>query len=137
MKHVNSMASCPACEIKLKDAHPDLADWFRDYVKPKHNDCHISCSYRGKADQEKAFNDGASRLHFPMSYHNKNDDQGNPCSLALDLFELDYHGQACWSWGYFRTIAEETEKAAYPITWGGTFAKIADGPHFQLEVKKT
>lgn len=134
MKHANGVAACPSCEDKLKDAHPDIAAWFREKVKPRHKDCHISWSFRGKDDQEKAFLDGKTRLHFPLSAHNKSDDQGNPCSLALDLFELDYNGQACWSWDYFRLIADEAQASHAPIFWGGNWAKLGDFDHFELRL---
>lgn len=135
-KHANGTPSCPACEDKLKEAHPDLAAWFRDSVKPKHNDAHISWSFRGKEDQEKAFVERKSKLHFPLSAHNKSDDIGNPCALALDLFELDFNGQARWSWGYFRTIAEECEQAGHPIFWGGHWEKLGDFDHYERAEKK-
>lgn len=109
-------------------AHPDLAKWFREIVKPKFNDCHISWSYRGRDDQEKAFLDGKSKLHFPLSAHNKSDDQGNACAMALDLFELDYNGIARWAWGYFRSIAQMSPE----LRWGGDFKDLGDSDHFEL-----
>lgn len=129
MKHSNSPKSCSSCEEKLKDAHPDIAAWFRDKVKAKFQDCHVSWSYRGSDDQEQAFLDGKSELHFPLSPHNKSDDQGNPCSLALDLFELDYNGQARWAWAYFRSIAEVEAEAVF---WGGQWPHLGDADHFEL-----
>lgn len=132
MKHVNGAPTCPSCEEKLKEAHPDIAKWFREDVKLKHGDAHISWSFRDKDNQEAAFLDGKSKLHFPLSAHNKSDDQGNACSLALDLFELDYNGQACWSWAYFRTIADEAAASNAPIFWGGHWQKLGDSDHFEL-----
>lgn len=131
-KHANGIAECPSCEDKLKNAHPDIAQWFRNSVKHMFPDCHISWSYRGKADQEKAFLDGKSKLHFPLSAHNKSDDQGNPCALALDFFQLDFHGQACWPWGYFRDIANSAVVANHSILWGGHWEKFGDADHFEL-----
>lgn len=128
-KHSNDPAACPACEIKLKDAHPDIASWFRDKVKPAKQDCHISWSWRGQEDQEAAFLDGKSKLHFPLSPHNKQDDQGAPCSLALDLFELDFNGVARWSWGYFREVAEVDGESVF---WGGNWPHLGDFDHFSL-----
>lgn len=134
-KHTNSTPTCASCEKKLLQAHPLLAEWFRDKIKPNYPDCHISWSYRGQADQEKAFIERKSALRFPLSMHNKSDDQGNPCSLALDLFELDYHGMACWHWKYFRDIATFCEKENMPIFWGGHWKKLGDFDHFQLVIK--
>jgi hypothetical protein len=130
-KHANGIASCPSCEDKLKDAHPDLAEWFRGKVKPNYPHAHVSWSYRGKEDQEHAFLDGKTRLHFPLSAHNKHDDQGNPCALALDLFELDYNGMACWGWAFFRAIANAAQHDGIPIKWGGDFKTLGDADHFE------
>lgn len=137
-KHTNAIGPCPACSAKLLQAHPLLVEWFNTVVKPKHQDCHISWSYRGKEDQEKAFLDHKSKLHFPLSMHNKSDDQGNPCSLALDFFELDYNGIGRWAWKYFKTIADEAQETEYKIIWGGSWAKqgLADYDHFQITLEK-
>ena len=130
--HMNGTDACQSCEDKLKQAHPDLAAWFRTFVKPKHNDCHISWSYRGKVDQEKAFTDRKSKLHFPLSAHNKSDAAGNPCAQALDFFELDFNGIARWAWKYFSTISEECQQGGQPIKWGGDFHGISDSDHFEM-----
>jgi len=129
MKHANGNPECPSCEQKLTQAHADLVAWYRT-VKAAHPDCHISWSYRGKEDQEKAFSDRKSKLHFPMSAHNKSDDHGNPCSMALDLFRLDPGGQACWEWKYFNTIADECTQSGAAIFWGGHWEKLGDFDHF-------
>jgi hypothetical protein len=134
-KHVNGKDQCPACERKLLDAHSDLALWFREQVKPAFAQAHISWSYRGKADQEKFFLDGRTKLHFPNSAHNKTNSDGKPCALALDLFELDYNGIARWAWGFFRDIAEAAQKTRYPIFWGGHWTHLSDADHFQLMLK--
>lgn len=133
-KHVNGLTSCPLCELKLTQAHPRLAEWFRKRVKPNYPEAHVSWSYRGKDDQEQAFLDGKSKLHYPNSKHNTVDETGAPLSEAIDLFELDYHGQASWPWKFFRDIATMADLSADPIVWGGTWADISDGDHFQLNL---
>ena len=136
IKHQNNVSPCPSCEEKLKDAHPTLAEWFRKVVKPKFQDCHISWSFRDKVSQEQAFLDGKSDLHFPMSAHNKSDDQGNPCSLALDLFRIDRNGMGCWEYGYFRDIANDAKANSEPILWGAVWPGLGDFDHFQLDLPK-
>jgi hypothetical protein len=130
-KHANGVPACPLCELKLAEAHPDLAAWFRDSVKPANPAAHVSWSFRGKEDQEKAFLDNKSKLPFPLSAHNKSDDQGNPCALAIDLFELDYNGMACWPWAFFRKIADAAKAAGVPIRWGGDFKNLGDADHME------
>lgn len=138
--HVNGPQPCPNCEDKLKLAHHDIADWFRNTVRPLFNDCHIAWSFRGKEDQEQCFLNGKTDLHFPLSPHNKSDDQGNPCSLALDLFQQDFHGQGVWSWGYCRDIADKTLNGPHKIEWAGHWQsikgkKLGDFDHFQMHIE--
>jgi hypothetical protein len=137
--HKNGVAECPECENKLKDAHPKLAEWYREKVKTAFPSCHISWSFRGKQDQEQAFSDRKSDLHFPFSPHNKSDDQGNPCALALDLFELDFNGIGRWAWGYFRDIAKTLPDCGFPVEWAGNWKsekgkKLGDFDHFELKL---
>ena len=134
LKHINNHKPCPLCAEKLLQAHQDLSGWFNDHVKPNYPQCHVSWSYRGKQDQEKAFLDGKSKLHYPLSAHNKHDDSGEPCSLALDLFELDFNGIARWSWKFFRDIANDAKQLPIPIKWGGDFKTISDADHFELNL---
>ena len=135
-KHTNNGPSCPSCESKLLNAHPTIAEWFKTIVKPFSPTCHVSWSWRGKEDQEQAFLDGKSKLHFPNSMHNKLDDYDNPCSMALDLFELDGNGMACWHYGFFRDIAQHSDKSSARIIWGGTWKTISDNDHFQMDESK-
>lgn len=132
-KHANGTPACAACEAKLKDAHHDLGEWFRDHVKSKYPDAHISWSFRDQANQDQCFSDGKSKLKFPMSAHNKSDDAGNPCSMALDLFQLDYNGVARWAFGYFRNIADDAEALGLPIFWGGKWPHLGDSDHYSLK----
>jgi hypothetical protein len=134
VKHANGVPACPACELKLADAHPSLAKWFRQEVKPHFRDCHISWSYRGKADQEQCFLDGKSKAHYPNSMHNKTDKDGKPQALALDFFCLDFNGIARWSYGYMRDIADEAAKQPCSISWGVHCPGLSEWDHFQMAI---
>ncbi len=131
-KHTNAETPCPLCEKKLLEAHPDLQDWFRDIIKPAHPDTHISWSFRDMFNQNQAHAEGKSKLGWPLSMHNKSDDQGNPCSLALDLFQLASNGMACWPWKWFKGISETSKKANAHVDWGHDLWGW-DADHFQLK----
>lgn len=133
-KHVDG-TTCPSCEAKLKSAHRDLDKWFREFVKPKFPSAHVSCAFRNKYEQNQAHAEGKSRAPWPKSKHNHIAQDGTPCALAIDLFELASNGMACWHMGYFRKIAQESEAAGYTIEWGGLWPSLADGPHFQMPSK--
>jgi hypothetical protein len=52
----------------LSKAHPDLQRLFKEVINEY--DCTITCSYRGREDQEQAFKDGNSNAHWLESAHN-------------------------------------------------------------------
>lgn len=134
MSHTNAVNPCPSCEDKLTQAHEEMAQWFRNQVKPNYPDAHISWTYRDKVSQNQAHAEGKSKLVYPLSAHNKCDDQGNPCALAIDLFQLASNGLACWPWKYFNQIALDMKASCPDMIWGGDFKSLGDADHFQLEL---
>ena len=125
---------CPLCELKLKNAHKDLVDWFTKAVHPIHPDAHISWTYRDKASQDQAYAEGRSKLKYPLSKHNATDEDGNPQARAIDLFKLCINGLAAWDYKFFKTIADEIpayEEGNPVIIWGGSW-HFRDYPHFEL-----
>lgn len=115
----------------LKRAHPVLARWFNEHVWPRYPQAHISCSWRDERTQNEAYARGASRARWPHSRHNRRDEEGNPCSWALDLFRYDAQG-ASWPVKFYATIAESSQAEGWPVEWGGAWVKFPDSPHFQL-----
>lgn len=128
--HHTSDLACALCELKLKDAHPDLVKWFQD-LKSRHPDVHVSWSYRDQASQEKAFSDGATKLHYPLSAHNHSV-QGEPQALALDIFQIDDSGRGKWDPVFCAKVNAENEAAAIPLKWGGLWKSLGDCDHFQI-----
>lgn len=93
----------------------------------------VLCGYRTEAEQNKAYDEGKSKLKFPKSRHN------HLPSLAIDL--APYFSEAPHiRWddreafahlaGIIKGIAH---KRGIPITWGGSWKKFPDYPHYQLE----
>jgi hypothetical protein len=123
--------SCEGCNAKLLTAHPYLQNWFTSVVKPKWPETHISWAWRGQDDQEQAFNDGKSREHWPTSKHNY-EQAGAPCSLALDLFNLDADNQATWPPGLYVIINQNNLTLGLPVVWGGSWKTFKDADHFEL-----
>lgn len=135
-KHTNDVIDCPSCLEKLIIAHPDLVKWFKEEVKPKYPDCHVSWSYRDKISQNQAVAEGKSRLAFPLSAHNHQLLDGTPQSLAIDLFKIASNGMACWEYKYFKDIATMASYSATPIKWGGAWAHLGDFDHYELQKPK-
>lgn len=121
---------CPLCMEKLSQAHPNLSYWFLKCVKPSFPCAHISWSYRNQIDQDQAFKEGKSKLHYPNSAHNATNG-GKPESRALDLFKLQM-GTATWPVMMFHQIADQTERQGIKLIWGGTFKSISDQDHYEL-----
>lgn len=97
----------------LETCHPDLQRVFNEVVK--HVDCTVLVGARGKIDQEKAFSEGRTKLHWPKSKHNKDPYRNPNYSLAVDV-------------------------APYPINWADTarfyyFAGFVLGVASQMGIK--
>ncbi len=133
--HHNDDPTCPLCEDKLKQAHEYLRLWFID-VKKRYPTAHVCWSWRGEKDQNKAYYEGKSNLKFPNSPHN-NMKNGNPCSLALDLFLLEDHA-AIFPPLFYSKLNRENAESNTPIIWGGSFKSkagksLGDYDHFQYD----
>ena len=109
----------------LNTAHPDLIRLFMEVIKEY--DCSIICGYRGKAEQEKAFNEGNSKAHYGASPHNFIP------SLAVDAVP--------WPslWADTKKLKElggivqiKAIDLGIEIMWGGNFKNFVDMPHWEL-----
>lgn len=146
--HSNLPEVCPACELKLLEAHPVLRSWFRSHVKNRHPRIHVSWSFRDEANQNECVRRGLSKLHWPRSAHNQHlldtlTQKIKPCAQALDLFYLSDHGVAQWPGpkapdieAEFKMISQELVTDHIPVfrgsdRWGW------DGDHFQMEAFDT
>lgn len=68
--------------------HPNLIVLFDTALKTSPLDFSIICGYRGKSEQEQAYEDHTSKLHFPHSKHNSSP------SLAADIQPYPYTDEA-------------------------------------------
>ena len=62
----------------LATCHEDLQDLFNEVIKTY--DCTVTCGYRGKEDQNKAIDEGRSKVKYPKGRHNSNP------STAVDVY---------------------------------------------------
>jgi peptidoglycan L-alanyl-D-glutamate endopeptidase CwlK len=123
MKHVNA-DKCPRCEETLKKVHPDLARWV-GVLRSTHKDAHVSCGYRGEAEQEAAFKAGNSKARFGQSPHNLVPAQ------AVDFFRLTQSGGASFDAPFYRDTIAPIARAA-GLTWGGDWKSFKDMPHVEM-----
>lgn len=124
----------------LATCHQDLQVLFNEVIKTF--DCVVTEGYRNKEDQEKAFNEGKSKVHYPYGNHNKNP------SMAADVYpypiNFDDEKLAIWFGGYVLGIAQKLKdegKMTHNIRWGGawnglgklnTGKMLSDPGHFEL-----
>lgn len=127
-------------KFRLATCHPDLITIFNEVIN--HFDCIILEGYRNQADQEKAFQDKKTKLHYPFGKHNQKP------SLAVDAapVPLDWNNplQFYYFAGFVKGIAKkllENGKITHDIRYGGDFnmnnlvadESFRDLPHFELK----
>ena len=110
----------------LETCHPDLQTLFNAVITVV--DCSVTCGYRNKEDQEKAFNSGNSKVHYPHGKHNSNP------STAVDVYPypIDFNNLSRFYYlaGWvlakaeiLRNVGEITNK----IRWGGNWKGLNNG----------
>lgn len=117
---------------KLSTCHSDLQALFYEVIK--YYDCTILQGYRNQEEQEKAFEDGRTQLHWPHSKHNHNP------AMAVDVtpypVDFDNNNLAMWFGGYVLGIAQKLKdegKMTHSVRWGGSwhgFGKLNNGNAF-------
>lgn len=132
LHHVNGILACPSCEDKLTRAHPTMREWY-GRRKASRPDLHICWSFRNQSEQEEAFLNKKTKLHYPQSKHNRVNEAGAPESDALDLFFIDENGQAVFDVPLrFEEISQESKAEAAPVLWGRDFeSHKEDYDHFE------
>lgn len=126
--------------LNLSSCHPDLQVLFNEVIKTF--DCVVTEGYRNQAEQEKSFNSGNSKLHYPHGKHNQKP------SHAADVYpypiNFNDHNLALWFGGYVLGIAQKLKdegKITHAIRWGGSWDGIgklnsgnmlSDSGHFEL-----
>ena len=130
---------------KLATCHIDLQK-LANAVLVFH-DCKVITGHRDEENQEKMFNEGKSKVHWPDGRHNKLP------SEAIDLAPW-VPGMNPWDFQYSLYFAGlvlgtaetllATGRMSYPIRWGGNWSSIRDqksfkdvsfydGLHFELQ----
>lgn len=113
---------------RLKGVHPDLVAVVERAIQLTGVDFMITEGLRTPARQAELVRAGASRTQ----------NSRHLTGHAVDVAAL-VAGQVRWDWHLYPRIAEAFRQAARelntPITWGGDWPKLRDGPHFELDRK--
>lgn len=132
-RSLNNLATC----------HIDLQILFMEVIK--FFDCIVTEGYRDKEAQEKAFNEGKSKVHYPNGKHNKNP------SIAVDVYPYEPKTVVDWNdnqrfhyfAGYVMGIAQKLKdegRITHSVRWGGDWDRdtqtkdesFRDTGHFEL-----
>lgn len=124
---------------RLSTCHMELQTLFYEVIRAF--DCSILEGYRNEADQEKAFKEGATKLHYPHGKHN-----ANP-SMAIDVapypVKFNDTNRFYYFGGYVLGIAQRLKdegRMTYSVRWGGDWnrnnlvsdERFKDLVHFEL-----
>lgn len=112
-------------KMRLATCHPSIQEVVNEAIKVV--DFSVLCGYRDEAEQNEAFESGASNVQYPNSKHN------SLPSLAVDLapYPIDWKNKERFAYlaGVVMAIAKIK---GIELRWGGTFKKPVDMPHFEL-----
>ena len=99
-------------------------------------DISIICGYRGKAEQDRAYKNGFSKLEFPKSKHNSTP------SLAVDVYPYPTGLKDITEFKKMGKLIKDIAKKlleegliTHTIKWGGDYKNWKDYPHFELNKK--
>lgn len=126
---------------RLQECHSDLRVLFGHVIQ--NFDCTIVCGHRDKADQDKAYAEGKSKLKYPQSKHNKIP------SEAVDAAPYEKTGidwsksQMLFFAGYVKGVADQLFQSgvmSHRIRLGADWNSnndiddetFLDAPHFEI-----
>lgn len=116
-------------KARLMTCHQDLIRLFMEVIKK--TNCTILCGYRGRDEQNKAFEEGKSKLKFPRSYHNRKP------ALAVDVAPYPIDWKDTKRFEELAKVVKQTAKdLKINIEWGGDWLAFKDMPHYQLRGKE-
>ena len=124
-------------KMRLSTCHPLLIALFERVIKRPDlpHDLTILCGHRGQAEQDAAFDSGASKLRYPKSKHNVYPSmavdvapwvRGAISWFAPDFLPIARHIKATWE------TMTEAERGGHTLSWGGDWTSFVDRPHWEL-----
>jgi len=129
----------------LATVHPELVRLMTRALELSETDFTVICGYRGKADQEDAFNRKTTKVHYPNSAHNQTGADGKPRSCAVDVIPYPFTGwddpAMLTAWKQINeAVSKASAELSIPYRWGGDFNRDGnkttrdgwDKPHYEL-----
>ena len=114
----------------LLELHPKVRERFKSFLeelrKRTGQDILFSWTYRNKDQQAEMLKKGTSSVDYAMSWHNNEDENGNPASLAADIFNNIPGKLYDIDWKIVKKVCQE-----FGLEWGGDWKSFPDKPHVQ------
>ena len=120
----------------LDTCHFSLQRLFLEVIKER--DCTILQGFRGKDDQEKAFNEGKSKAHWGQSKHN----YSPSCAVDVMPYPIDWNDIKGIT-EFAKYVLSVAKKLDIKIVWGADWDSDGipwerenweiDGPHYELK----
>ena len=121
---------------RLDTCHPDLQRLFNKVVV--NFDCSVLCGHRNEEDQNKAYDQGRSKVKYPNGRHNATPSN----AVEVAPYPIDWEDRDRFNLfaGYVLGIAQSM---GLDIRWGGDWDQdfqvkdnnFDDLPHFELRKK--
>lgn len=119
------MALSKKSKQKLNECHSDLVKLIEAVAEDEK--CSVICGFRGRQEQEKAFNNGTSKAKFGQSKHNLKP------AMAVDVVPLPLDWEDIPAFERLgEKIMEKARELNIKIKWGRDFTNLKDYPHFEL-----
>jgi peptidoglycan L-alanyl-D-glutamate endopeptidase CwlK len=119
----------PRSIARLTDVHPDLVRVVHRAAAMSDLDFTVLEGRRTLARQKQLMAQGATRTL----------NSRHLTGHAVDLAPM-IGGTVSWDWPLYHRLAKIVKAAAaaenVPLTWGGSWAKFRDGPHWELPWKQ-
>jgi peptidoglycan L-alanyl-D-glutamate endopeptidase CwlK len=118
----------------LREVHPDLRKVI-EKASLGPITFFVTEGVRTLERQRQLFAAGASKTMNSRHLPGKTNGLSHAVDLAVTL-----QGEIRWDWPLYAKLAEQVKAAAselgVPITWGGDWKSLKDGPHFELPWEK-
>lgn len=112
-------------KARLDTCHEELQLVLNDAIQ--HYDFSVVCGHRDMEEQNRAFNEGHSKLRYPNSRHNSDP------SEAVDIIPYPTgYGNIEEFYKMATYIFHSAMRHGVLLNWGGHWRNFKDYPHFEL-----
>ena len=117
----------------LSQAHTVLQHLADKALEISKQDMKVICGYRGEAEQNKAFQEGTSKLKWPKSLHNSHPALAiDVVPLPLDWNNIDAFEEMVQTFEEAWYLLDEDITHGWALQCGADFS-FKDYPHFQIK----